>query len=80
MLNYCDIGTDLVPVILDSTPAKQGLYVPGTHQLILPSSALGAEPGRAASARLESRRGNLERESAFKAHGGIFLTPRLHEL
>ena len=40
VLNYCEIGTDLLPVVLDSTPAKQGPYVPGTHQHALPPSAL----------------------------------------
>lgn len=35
VLNYCDIGTDIVPYVIDSTPAKQGMYVPGTHQKIV---------------------------------------------
>src|SRR6185436_10279574 len=36
VLNYCGIGRDLVEYVIDSTPAKQGKYVPGTHQLIVP--------------------------------------------
>ncbi|WJK42598.1 class I SAM-dependent methyltransferase [Solwaraspora sp. WMMA2056] len=29
--NYCGIGTELVPFVCDSTPAKQGRLVPGSH-------------------------------------------------
>jgi methylation protein EvaC len=29
--NYCGIGPQLVPFVVDSTPAKQGLLVPGSH-------------------------------------------------
>ncbi|SDI17223.1 class I SAM-dependent methyltransferase [Nonomuraea jiangxiensis] len=29
--NYFGIGTDLVPFVVDSTPSKQGLLVPGSH-------------------------------------------------
>ncbi|HUB26112.1 MAG TPA: class I SAM-dependent methyltransferase, partial [Tepidisphaeraceae bacterium] len=39
VLNYCQIGTDLLPAVIDSTPAKQGWHVPGTHQPILPPAA-----------------------------------------
>ena len=28
-LNYCGIGTDLLPYVVDTTPYKQGKYVPG---------------------------------------------------
>ena len=33
-LNYCGVGTDLMPSIVDSTPGKQGRFVPGTRQSI----------------------------------------------
>ncbi len=29
--NYCNIGTDIIDYISDSTPFKQGLYTPGKH-------------------------------------------------
>ena len=29
LLNYCGIGTDLLPYVVDTTPFKQGRYVPG---------------------------------------------------
>jgi methylation protein EvaC len=31
VLNFCGIGPDLVPLICDSTPAKQGRLTPGSH-------------------------------------------------
>lgn len=31
LLNFCDIGPDLVQYIVDTTPAKQGRYTPGTN-------------------------------------------------
>src|SRR3989344_379315 len=31
VLNYCDIGSDILDYISDSTPFKQGLYSPGKH-------------------------------------------------
>lgn len=34
-LNYCGIDSDWIPLVIDSTPAKQGKYMPGTHQLIV---------------------------------------------
>ena len=31
LLNYCGIGTDMVDYVADSSPHKQGLYLPGSH-------------------------------------------------
>ncbi len=39
LLNFCNIGTDLVQYIVDTTPAKQGRYTPGTNiPIISPES------------------------------------------
>jgi methylation protein EvaC len=35
VLNYCGIGTDLVPLVADTTPAKQGRFMPGMHQPVI---------------------------------------------
>ena len=40
LLNYCDIGQDLIKFVVDDSPHKQGLFMPGSHIPILPSSAL----------------------------------------
>jgi SAM-dependent methyltransferase len=31
LLNYFEVGSDILDYIVDSTPYKQGLYTPGTH-------------------------------------------------
>ena len=37
IFNYCNIGSDLIEYVLDSTKNKQGKYTPGKHILIKPS-------------------------------------------
>lgn len=78
LLNYCEIGTDLLPAVLDSTPAKQGLCVPGTHQPILPPSELNRlNPDVLLLLAWNHAPEIIDREQAFRARGGQFLTPRL---
>lgn len=36
ILNYCDIGSDLIEFISDTTPIKQGKYSPGKHIPVKP--------------------------------------------
>jgi len=43
LLNVFDIGRELVEFVVDRSPYKQGLYVPGTGQPILAPSVLLAE-------------------------------------
>ena len=31
LLNYCGIDTDVLDFVVDNTPTKQGLYLPGSH-------------------------------------------------
>lgn len=40
LLNYCQIGTDILDYIVDSIPFKQGRFTPGTHIPIYPESRL----------------------------------------
>ena len=62
VLNYCGIGLDLLPAVIDSTPAKQGWCIPGTRQPILPPSAIESQRPDVFPARLESRpRNNVPR-------------------
>jgi methylation protein EvaC len=81
VLNYCEIGTDLLPAVFDSTPAKQGLHVPGTHQPILPPARLAEEhPDVLLLLAWNHAAEIIEREAGFRKRGGKFLTPRLQEL
>ena len=36
LLNYCDIGTDIIPWTVDRNPLKVGLFTPGMHIPVLP--------------------------------------------
>lgn len=81
VLNYCGIDVDLLPIVLDSTPAKQGLHMPGTHQPILPPSVLQEEdPDVLLLLAWNHADEIVAREHAFKAGGGRFLTPHLDNL
>ena len=40
LLNYCGIGTDLIPYTFDKNPMKVGLYTPGMHIPVLPVADL----------------------------------------
>ena len=40
LLNYCGIGTDLLPYTVDKSPLKVGLYTPGSHIPVLPVETL----------------------------------------
>jgi SAM-dependent methyltransferase len=81
VLNYCQIGTDLVPAVIDSTPAKQGWHVPGTHQPILPPSAMEQlKPDVLLLLAWNHADEIKRRESAFVQRGGQFITPHTQEL
>jgi len=76
VLNHCGLGVDLLPFVVDSTPAKQGLHVPGTHQLIRPPSVLADEKPDVLLLLAWNHAGEIrEREAAFLARGGRFLLP-----
>ncbi len=40
LLNYCGIGTDIIPFTVDKNPLKVGQYTPGMHIPVLEVSAL----------------------------------------
>ena len=40
LLNYCGIGTDMIPYTFDKNPMKVGLYTPGMHIPVLPVANL----------------------------------------
>jgi hypothetical protein len=31
LLNYAEVGTDLIPYVVDNNPSKQGRYLPGSR-------------------------------------------------
>jgi hypothetical protein len=44
ILNYCEIGPDLVEAVIDDTPLKQGRLAPGVHIPVISWEALAAGP------------------------------------
>ncbi|KKT82092.1 MAG: hypothetical protein A3B99_04350 [Candidatus Yanofskybacteria bacterium RIFCSPHIGHO2_02_FULL_44_12b] len=40
LLNYMEIGTDLLEYVVDDSPYKQGLYTPGMHIPVVSSQSL----------------------------------------
>ena len=81
VLNYCNIDTDLLPFVVDVTPVKQGWHMPGTHQPILPPSVIQQQmPDYILLLAWNHGREIKDREAAFCARGGRFITPRLEEI
>ena len=81
LLNSCEIGPELLSVVLDSTPAKQGLHMPGTHQPILPPGALDEMKPEVLLVLAWNHAGEIaQREHEFRTGGGRLFTPHLREL
>lgn len=81
LLNHFGIGTDLLPVVVDSTPAKQGLHMPGTRQPILAPAEVAAQaPEAVLLLAWNHAREIAGREAAYRAAGGRLLTPDLREV
>jgi len=81
LLNYCGIDTSLLPVVVDSTSAKQGLHVPGTHQPILPPAKfLEGRPDAVLILAWNHAAEIVGREAVCRTAGIRFFTPDLSEL
>lgn len=79
LLNYAGITNDLLPVIVDSTPTKQGRFVPGTHQPILaPDRLRVGKPDAAIIFPWNHATEIRSKESEYLAAGGQLLT--IHEM
>lgn len=80
LLNYCGISTDLMPVVVDSTPTKQGLHVPGTHQPIFPPGEVERQrPDVVLILAWNHAMEIATREAGYRAAGGRLFTPDLSE-
>ena len=44
LLSFCGLGKDVIDYVVDDSPLKQGLFTPGTHIPIVPSSQLTMHP------------------------------------
>ena len=40
LLNYCGVKKDLIEFVVDASPHKQGMYLPGTHIPVVSEEAI----------------------------------------
>jgi methylation protein EvaC len=72
--SYCGIGPDLIPFVSDSTPAKQGRLVPGSHIPVLPPEAFAeARPDYALLFAWNHAEEIMAKEKAFRDRGGRWI-------
>ncbi len=75
ILNYCNIGPDLIEFISDTTPIKQGKFTPGMHIPVKPYTAFAENPPQTALLFAWNHKAEImEKEKAFTAAGGKWLT------
>lgn len=77
LLNYCDLGTDVLDFVVDATPAKQGLLTPGKRIPIVPEGLLlsGPRPDFALLLAWNYADSIVARNSEFTRTGGRFIHP-----
>ena len=75
IFNYCNIGSDLIEYVLDSTKNKQGKYTPGKHILIKPShNAIPDDVDYAFLGAWNFLKEIRKKEMKFLKRGGKFIT------
>lgn len=76
MLNYCQIGTDILDYALDNLPAKQNLYTPGMHIPTVDSAYAHSHlPDYFLMLAWNYAEQILDSEKDFTAKGGKFIIP-----
>jgi SAM-dependent methyltransferase len=76
LLNYCGIGADTLDYLVDRSPAKQGLYAPGTHlPIFAPERLLEDRPNCVLLLTWNFADEILEQQARYRETGGTFLLP-----
>lgn len=76
LLNYCEIGTDVLDYIVDSTPFKQGHFTPGMHIPVVAEYYFHANPpDYALLLAWNFEEEILRKEEQFQQNGGKFIRP-----
>lgn len=75
LFHYCGIGSDLVQYMVDTTPAKQGRYMPGTYIPIISPAADSRAPDMYLLTIPNYLSAILRRESLFTQRGGQWIVP-----
>jgi hypothetical protein len=76
MLNYCGIGTDLLPYTVDKNPMKVGYYTPGMHIPVLPVTALlERQPDYVLILAWNFAPEIIRQQAEYQNRGGRFIVP-----
>jgi hypothetical protein len=76
LLNYCGIGTDLLPYTVDKNPLKVGLYTPGMHIPVLPvSTLLEQQPDYVLILAWNFAEEVMRQQHGYATRGGRFIIP-----
>ena len=76
LLNYCNIGTDIIDYAVDKSPAKQGFLTPGMHIPVFGLEKLHTEPPDYLLILAWNFKDEImKQEAAFAAAGGRFIIP-----
>lgn len=76
LLNYCGVGTDFIDYIVDRSPHKQGLYLPGSHIPIrAPEHILETRPDCVIILAWNLKEEIMESMSEVREWGGRFAVP-----
>ena len=81
VLNYCNIGPDLLPLVCDSTPEKQGCLTPGSNIPVCPPEVFSHPyPDYALLFAWNHAEEIMGKERLFHEKGGrwILYVPRVH--
>ena len=74
VLNYCDVGPDLIDYICDTTPLKQGKFSPGMHIPVKPYETFKKDyPDYAVLFAWNHAREVFAKEKEFVARGGKWI-------
>ena len=76
MLNYCNIGTDVLDYALEDLQAKQNMFTPGMHiPTVSADYAHAHEPDYYLMLAWNYKKQILEKEQNFLIKGGKFIIP-----
>lgn len=76
LLNYCNIGTDILEYISDTTIFKQGSYTPGMHIPVISEQKFHEDPADYALLLAWNYADDiLQKESEYRRGGGKFILP-----
>jgi hypothetical protein len=76
LLNYCGIGSDLLPFTVDRNALKVGTWTPGTHIPVLPVEAvLERQPDYLLILPWNFATEIMEQQAEYRRRGGTFILP-----